>query len=101
LFAPYAFDTAARRVMRTGTPIDLTRREFDLALYLFRHADRVLSRECLLENIWGPQRRDLNTRTVDTHVSRLRKKLGLAASGWRLAAVYQHGYRLESPPAAT
>lgn len=98
-FEPFVFDLAARRVTRDGMPVNLTRREFDLALYLFRHTDQVLSRERLLEHIWGAQRRNLNTRTVDTHVSRLRRKLGLGTSRWRLGAVYQHGYRLESPPA--
>lgn len=100
VFGAYLFDVDARRVTRDGREIHLTRREFDLALYLFRHPDRVLSRAILLERVWGPQRRDLDTRTVDTHVSRVRRKLGMADSGWRLAAVYDHGYRLESPKGA-
>jgi DNA-binding response OmpR family regulator len=45
--------------------------------------------------VWG-RSPNLNTRTVDTHVSRLRSKLGLVPeNGWRLVAIYQHGYRLE------
>ncbi len=64
-------------------------------LFLFRRRGRVVSRETLLENIWNI-RGDVATRTVDTHVSRLRKKLRLSGEhGWRLNAVYQHGYRLE------
>lgn len=97
-FGPFRFDTVARRVTRRGLAVDLTPREFELALYLCRNANRVLSRECLLEHVWGAQSRELNTRTVDTHVSRLRKKLGLDEFGWRLASVYDHGYRLEAPP---
>ena len=75
--------------------IPLTHKEFDLAVHLFRNAGRLLSRAHILEAVWGrnPQ---LNTRTVDTHMSRLRKKLKLDdATGWRLSGVYQHGYRLE------
>ena len=54
-----------------------------------------MSRGYLLENIWG-KNSDLNTRTVDTHISRLRTKLKLnQENGWKLGAIYQHGYRLE------
>ncbi len=92
---PYRIDMARRRVEVAGEEIALTDREFDLVLFLFRRRGRVVSRETLLENIWNI-RGDVATRTVDTHVSRLRKKLRLAGEhGWRLNAVYQHGYRLE------
>ena len=92
---PYRIDLARRRVELSGEEIPLTDREFDLALFLFRRRGRVVSREALLETIWNI-RGDVATRTVDTHVSRLRKKLGLGGEhGWRLNAVYQHGYRLE------
>ncbi|MGI9301799.1 MAG: winged helix-turn-helix domain-containing protein, partial [Gammaproteobacteria bacterium] len=67
----------------------------ELALFLFRNAGRVLSRGHILQHVWK-HRVDLNTRTVDTHVSRLRQKLNICAeNGWRLMSVYQHGYRLE------
>jgi len=93
--APYTFDTESRTLSRNGTPQELTHKEYDLALFMFRHAGRLLSRNYLLENIWG-QGADLQTRTVDTHISRIRKKLAIGpGSGWRLASVYQHGYRLE------
>lgn len=92
---PYRFDTVRRRVEVAGEEIGLTDREFDLVMFLFRRRGRVVSRETLLENIWNI-RGDVATRTVDTHVSRLRKKLQLSGEhGWRLNAVYQHGYRLE------
>ena len=92
---PYRIDLQRRRVELAGQEIPLTDREFDLALFLFRRRGRVVSREALLESIWNI-RGDVATRTVDTHISRLRKKLGLAGEhGWRLNAVYQHGYRLE------
>ena len=92
---PYRIDLLRRRVEILGEEITLTDREFDLVLFLFRRRGRVVSREALLESIWNI-RGDVATRTVDTHISRLRKKLGLAGeNGWRLNAVYQHGYRLE------
>ena len=92
---PYRIDFARRRIELAGAEIALTEREFDLALFLFRRHGRVVSREMLLESIWNI-RGDVATRTVDTHVSRLRKKLRLDGEhGWRLNAVYQHGYRLE------
>ncbi len=62
---------------------------------MFRHIGRVLSRAYILENVWG-RNPDINTRTVDTHISRIRSKLGLSPGGdWRLSSIYQHGYRLE------
>jgi DNA-binding response OmpR family regulator len=93
--APFVFDLQSREVRRGRESIPLTQKEFELALFLFRNAGRLLSRGHLLESIWGKSS-DITTRTVDTHVSRLRGKLGIAPeNGWRLSAVYNHGYRLE------
>jgi DNA-binding response OmpR family regulator len=93
--APYFIDMQRRRVTLEDREVILTEREFDLATYLFRRRGRVVSRDALLEGVWNI-RGDVATRTVDTHVSRLRKKLELGGEhGWRLNAVYQHGYRLE------
>lgn len=92
---PYTFDTANRVVSLDGEPVRLTEKEFELALFLFRNRGRVLSRQHLLTSVWGTSA-DLNTRTVDTHASRLRKKLKLLANErWKLTSIYQHGYRLE------
>lgn len=92
---PYVIDTKRRRVSIDGKEVDLTQREFDLASFLFRRNGRIVSRDALLENVWNLSA-TVSTRTVDTHVSRLRKKLALSGEhGWRLAAIYQHGYRLE------
>ena len=93
--APYRIDVLRRRVTLADREVALTEREFDLATYLFRRRGRVVSRDALLEGVWNI-RGDVATRTVDTHISRLRKKLELGGEhGWRLNAVYQHGYRLE------
>lgn len=94
-FGNYRLNTSMRNVHDGDTEIELTETEFELASYLFRNSGRLLSRESILENVWkrGPE---FNTRTVDTHISRLRKKLRLTPeNGWRLSSVYRYGYRLE------
>ena len=92
---PYTFDTTRRQVLVDEEPVRLTEKEYELAIFLFRNRGRVLSRQHLLTSVWGTSA-DLNTRTVDTHASRLRKKLRLLASErWKLTSIYQHGYRLE------
>jgi two-component system response regulator RegX3 len=92
---PWEIDTRERRVLLAGEEIELTDREFDLAAYLFRRPGRIVSRDALLSQVWNLGS-GVATRTVDTHVSRLRRKLALDGEhGWRLTAVYQHGYRLE------
>ncbi|MCP5142023.1 MAG: response regulator transcription factor [Gammaproteobacteria bacterium] len=82
-------------VMRDDEPIELTKKEYELARFLFENANRVLSRRLLLARVWGLHS-DLYTRTVDAHMSRLRKKLDLTpANGWRLSSIYGRGYQLE------
>lgn len=94
---PYQIDSVAHTISMSGNYVDLTQMEFELANFLFRNVGRVLSRGHILESVWG-QSPDLHTRTVDTHVSRLRTKLALSSeNGWRLSAIYNHGYRLEAP----
>jgi DNA-binding response OmpR family regulator len=91
----YRLSLQSRTVDWRGERVDLTHKEFDLALYLFRNVGRLLSRGQILESVWGTSA-ELNTRTVDTHVSRIRNKLHLLPErGWKLSAIYQHGYRLE------
>lgn len=93
---PYRLDVVQRRIDRDGARIELTRREFDIAALLFANAGKVLSRAHILAAVWGVGD-DVSTRTIDTHVSRLRASLGLsAAAGVRLTPVYGYGYRLEA-----
>jgi DNA-binding response OmpR family regulator len=97
---PFRVDRAARTVERNGERLALTDKEYVLAEFLFLNAGRVVSRQHLLEAVWGRDAKS-NTRTVDTHISRLRGKLGLGgAAGWQVVAVHQFGYRLEGPEAA-
>ena len=93
---PYRLDINNQVVILNGEEITLTNREFGLAVLLFRNAGKLLSRSHILEAIWGIDYNNVSTRTVDTHVSRLRKKLRLNEdTGWKLISVYQHGYRVE------
>lgn len=92
---PFVLDRQARTVEREGRRIALTDKEYALAEFLFLNVGNLVSRKHLLEAVWG-LRADIKTRTIDTHMSRLRTKLGLSADpGWRLASIQQFGYRLE------
>ncbi len=82
------FDAVAIEV--DGTPVKLTRREFELLRYLVDNRNRVLSRDRLLERVWGYDR-FIETRSVDVHVGRLRAKLG--AAGRQIETVVGLGYR--------
>lgn len=93
---PYEIKVEQRELSNNDSVIELTEREFDLAVFFFRNRGRILSRSHIMEVVWG-QTADLATRTVDTHASRLRNKLGWnGESGWKLKSIYQHGYRLQS-----
>lgn len=95
-YPPFEFNVSKREVTVDSQVVSLTHKEFHLALFMFRNSGRLLSRSYLLENVWGVGA-DISTRTVDTHVSRIRNKLGIRPDrGWRLNAVYHHGYRLEA-----
>ena len=92
---PYRLDFAERRAYLDGAPVDLTPKEFEVAWLLFRNLGRLTSRGHLLEAAWG-HGDEVTTRTVDSHVSRMRSKLDLRPErGFRLVSVYGYGYRLE------
>ena len=90
-------DTAACRVTRADKPVALTPKEYDLLLLLLRNRGSVLYRDYLYETIWGEDEMLDNTRTLDTHIQRLRRKLG-----WedKITTIHRVGYRLESEEAA-
>ena len=93
-FDPFEINHQEHTIAVSGKVVKLTNKEFELAAYLFKNAGCLVSRDHLLEHIWG-MRPDLNTRTVDTHISRIRSKLGInPAAGWQLSSIYQRGYRL-------
>ena len=77
-----------------GREVKLTAKEFLLLQYLLEHKGRVLSRDILLEDVWG-YRYTGGTRTVDVHVRRLREKLPVLVDA--LVTIKQFGYKLEHP----
>ena len=92
---PYYIDLTAREVVIEGEKVKLTEKEFKLVHFLFKNIGRLLSRDHILSAVWGYDL-GLNTRTVDTHMSRIRKKLNIIPEkGWRLSSIYHQGYRLE------
>lgn len=92
---PYRIDFKNHSVYCGDEAVKLTQKEFELVAFLFKNIGRLLSRNHILSSVWG-HGDEFNTRTVDTHISRIRKKLELAPEkGWRLTAIYHQGYRLE------
>jgi two-component system, OmpR family, alkaline phosphatase synthesis response regulator PhoP len=92
---PLAIDFDAVSVRVSGTQIRLTKREFELLRFLVENRNRVLSRDRLLERVWGLDRQ-VETRSVDVHVGRLRGKLGQA--GRQIETVIGMGYRFVEEP---
>ena len=84
-------DTAAHTVRRDGVPVALTAKEYDLLLLFVQNKNIALYRDRIYEKVWGEEFLG-DSRTVDLHIQRMRKKLGLEK---RLVAVYKVGYRLE------
>jgi len=87
------FDAVAVAV--DGASVRLTRREFELLRYLVQNKNRVISRDRLLERVWGYDRL-IETRSVDVHVGRLRSKL--RAAGQQIETVVGLGYRFVDEP---
>jgi DNA-binding response OmpR family regulator len=82
-------DIPSRRVEKDGKPIELTYKEFDLLLLFVRNPNVALYRETIYEQVWGSSYMG-DSRTVDLHVQRLRKKAGLERE---IESVYKVGYR--------
>lgn len=105
----FRFELKTQRAWIDGSPVDLTQKEFLLAVLLLRNLGKPLSRGHIREVVWGRDS-EIPSRTMDTHVSRVRSKLGLRPERqYLLAPVYSYGYRLEhlmpsgalsSPPAS-
>jgi len=98
----YTLDLEARSVRVSGNGaaqvVNLPAREFALALHLFRNLGRIVSKDELIETIWGEVDRRYDA-TLATYVSKLRNSLALRArNGLVVSTVYNHGYRLEQLP---
>ena len=92
---PLTIDFDAVSVRVSGASVRLTKREFELLRFLVENRNRVLSRDRLLERVWGFDRQ-VETRSVDVHVGRLRGKLGHA--GRQIETVIGMGYRFVEEP---
>lgn len=92
-YGDLVIDVTQQTVRRNGELVDLTNKEFELLVYFVRNQGVTLARETLYENIWDFADDMVDTRTVDLHVQRLRKKLGLAD---RITTVFRVGYRMET-----
>lgn len=91
----------AREVLKSGQQVALSFKEFELLKYLIEHRGRTVSREELLEEIWGvDEELGVTTRTVDTHVSNLRSKLGAGFEQPFIVAVHKVGYKFVEPEGA-
>ncbi len=95
-FGRYRFLQDTRELLMDGRKVPLKAREYELALVLFQNCGRLLSRDHLRDLIWG-QSADVVSRSLDTHISRLRTLLDLRpASGYAITSVYGVGYRFEA-----
>ncbi len=92
-FGPISVDLDMHIARVSGEAIELTRREFELLAYFLQNPRRVLSREKILQQVWGLEYLG-ESRTIDAHVRRVRSKLGEAAS--LIETVVGVGYRLGS-----
>jgi DNA-binding response OmpR family regulator len=98
--APYSLDLVGRHIRVHGRTVELQNREYELAVLLFQNLNTVVSRERIVQTLWGMEPME-TSRTLDTHVSRLRRKLELTpANGLTLQSVYGLGYRLQPVSAA-
>jgi two-component system OmpR family response regulator len=95
--ADVVVDLLSRKVTRSGKPLDLLPREFKLLEYFMRNKDRVVTRTMLLEQVWD-YRFDPHTSIIDTHISRLRKKLDEGYATPLLHTLRGVGYRLSETP---
>jgi len=96
----YVLDSQERSITLRGSRIDLTTKEFQLVAPLFNNLGKILSRELLAMTAWG---RELGaeSRSLDTHIYRIRQKLKLSPeNGLRLTSIYTLGYRLDQVKAA-
>ena len=88
-------DQTKRTITVDGEIIKTTQKDFDVAVIFLSNIGKILTREYLLKSVWGVDA-GLNTRTVDVHVSRVRRSLKINPDmGYCINNIYQHGYRLE------
>ena len=95
-FKGFFFDGKTLKASFENHTIELTRREMDIIVYLYRHMDRIVSKKELLTEVWQYADADIETRTVDIHILKLRKKISaLMGDVPFILTIRGEGYRLE------
>ena len=95
-FGDFIFNLREEDVYFQGKPQRLSKKEFQVALLLFQNLGRPLSRSHIVDTVWKHSTPGMTTRTIDTHISWVRKKLDLRPeSGYIIVPIYGYGYRLE------
>ena len=101
-FGVYHFDVGAREVLFGGKNVLLTEKELQLILLLFNDTGKVVSRNIIWSSVWGIVSNQVSSRTIDTHIYRLRTKLELEGQhGYVLKTLHGKGYCLSTPGAET
>ncbi|HXR00443.1 MAG TPA: response regulator transcription factor, partial [Pseudomonas sp.] len=99
IIGPYTFRPAAKLLIRTDTKqrIRLTGKEVDILKFLYRHANRDVSRQVLLDEVWG-YNAGVTSHTAETHIYRLRQKIESDPTRFRLLTTTPGGYRFDPTP---
>ena len=92
VFGDFLLDTELKELKKGPKNVEMNAQEYRLLEYLARHSDRVISRDELLDEVWG-YGSAASTRTVDVHIARLRKKLGEEKQPLHIHTLRGHGYR--------
>jgi two-component system alkaline phosphatase synthesis response regulator PhoP len=95
-FADVELDFETYRGTRAGVPLEMSPREFELLRYLIEHKGDTVSRERLLEDVWGYEHYP-STRTVDTHIAKVRAKIGDAGEPRYILTIHGTGYKFVDP----
>lgn len=90
----YQINKDNREIILNDQPIKLTSKEYELAVVMFENMGKLLSRIVLLNKVWK-HAAEIDTRTVDAHISRLKTKLNFEENGIKLASIYGYGYKLD------
>ncbi|MFA8356928.1 response regulator transcription factor [Burkholderia ubonensis] len=95
-FGVYRIETEERAIYRENERVSLSPKEYEIVELLVRNIGQVVSRETMISRVWGRAVEDESSRTLDTHIYRIRHKLDLSrCNGALLRSVYTHGYRLD------
>lgn len=93
---PFVYDHRRKRLFVEGRPVCLTNTELDLSLFFLRNVGRDISRDEIWRAVWKTPLNEMS-RSLDTHVAVIRRKLQIERPGYELKSLYRFGYRLQIP----